>query len=291
MATANLAKRDGVNEIAKLAMYSPDSQLYAMAFHACNSLTDNQYGFCKQISASQWAQRDPDNATAWLHTITRITQTSKEKSNAELDAAMIRLSQTKKFDLGLSSLSLFQRSEQMQSENIYVQQNLIHLGMDVFMGESLPAYQHILFYCTNDALLDSNRRQICNDIANNLLGDESNLIGVTIALKLGERLAWTSEKIAALHEELDAINELQKTVFDNPPLQQITDPFFQAQQSCRWVVKNANDLESRLQYGEMHELRTRMSRQKASRAELAARYRASKNDTSITANPIKTSPQ
>ncbi|MES2047462.1 MAG: hypothetical protein V4447_03605 [Pseudomonadota bacterium] len=272
----NLAKRDGVNEVAKLAIYSPDPQLYAMAFHACNSITDNQFGFCKQISASQWAQRDPENATAWLHTVTQLAQTSKGKTNTEMDTAMFRLSQTNRFDLGLSSLSLFQRSEQMQSENIFVRQNLIMLGMDVFMGESLPAYQHILSYCTNDALQDSNRRQVCNGIANNLLSDQSNLVGETIALKLAERLAWPPEKIANLREELDAIHELQESVFDDLLPQQKTDHATQALQSCKWLVKNTNDLENRLQYGEMREIRSRMSKQKISRAELAARYRASK---------------
>lgn len=290
MEVANLAKRDGINEIARLAGSSSDPQLYAMAFHACNSLLDNQYGYCQQISANQWAQRDPENATAWLHTITHIAQTSKGKPNAELDAAMFRLSQTKKFDVGLSSLSHFQTSEQMQSENAFVRQNLIRLSMEIFMGESLPAYQHILSYCTSDAMLDSNRWQICDGIANNLLGDESNLIGISIALKLAERLAWTPEKIAQRSEELDAIHELQRTVFDNltqPSSDPGSDPISQARQSCRWMVKNANELENRLQYGEMHELRTRMAQQKIPRAELAARYRASKNSAQVKTTPPK----
>jgi hypothetical protein len=286
---ANLSKQHGINEIAKLASYSPDPQLYAMAFHACNSLTDSQFGFCKQISASQWAQRDPNNAMAWLHTITQIAKTGKGKPNAELDTAMFRLSQTKKFDLGLSSISQFQRSEQMQSENVFARQKLILLGSAVFMGESLPAYQHILSYCPSDALLDNNRRQICNGIANNLLSDESNLIGETIALKIGERLAWSPEKIANLREELDAIHELQRSVFDGLILQQNSDPTSQALHACRWMVKNTNDLENRLQYGEMHEIRHRMARQKTSRAELASRYRASKNRIPSKENPDKSS--
>lgn len=286
---ANSAKRTGVNDIAKLASYSPDPQLYAMAFHACNSLTDKQYGFCKQISASQWAQRDPENATALLHTITQLAQTSIGKSNAELDTAMFRLSQTKKFDLGLLTLSQFQRSEQMQSDNVFARQRMIQLGTDVFMGESLPDYRQILFYCTSESLLDNNRRQVCDGIANNLLGDESNLVGETIALILSERLKWPQEKIVNLREELDAINELQKTIFDDLPSQMSSDPISQARQSCQWMVKNTHDLEIRLQYGEMREIRTRMARQKTSRAELAARFRASKNKIPAKTNPDKTS--
>lgn len=284
---ANVAKRVGINEIAKLATYSPDPQLYAMAFHACNSLADNQFGFCKQISASQWAQRDPDNATAWLHTITNIAQSSKGKPNAELETAMFRLSQTKKFDLGLSSLSLFQRSEQMKSENIFVRQKVIQLGNDVFMGESLPDYRQILFYCTSESLQDNNRRQICDGIANNLLGDESNLVGETVALILGERLRWPAEKMANLREELDAIDGLQRSVLNDLLPQQFTDPILQALQSCQWMVRNTNDFEIRLQYGEMRELRTRMARQKTSPAELAARFRASTNKISVKKIPDK----
>lgn len=272
---ANLARLTEIGEIAKMATHSPDPSLYALAFHACNSLKDTQPGYCSQISAAQWTRRDPENGSAWLFALTQMAAESKGKQNSATEAALFRLSQVKKFDPGLSLLSEFQKSA--QSENVFVRPNLTQLEMDVYFGSSLPAYQHILSYCKGEALADANRRHTCDQIADKLVADEGSVIGLAIGLKIGENLTWPAEKIASLREELDAMQELARTGFDGLQTNEASGSAAQALQACLWTVKNTNRIENLMQHGEVRDFKDSMAKQKRSRAELAASYREYKN--------------
>jgi hypothetical protein len=267
-------KFSAMNEIAKLAIYSADPETYALAFHACSGLSESEHGYCKQVSAAQWAQRDPENGSAWLYVATEIAKTSKTIKTDELDTVMFRLSQSKKFDVGLTTISRFQRGPEMQNENLFVRPKLLQLAMDVYVDLQLPAYSGVMSYCQIDVLKDANRRQVCDGIANQLIRDDGSFISVALGVKLGERLAWRPDKMANLREDLDAIRELQRTSFDYSLPQQATDSASRSLQSCLWMVKTFNQVENQLRYGEVHEYRSQMQGQRSTTAELAGRFRA-----------------
>lgn len=288
---ANLARLTEIDEIAKLAAHSPDPQLYAQAFHACNSLKDNQQGFCNQISAAQWTQRDPENGSAWLFALTQAATASKGKHNGATEAALFRLSQVKKFDLGLSLLSELKRGAPMQSENVFVRQNLLQLAAGTYFATALPGYQHTLSYCKGEALADANRRHTCDQIAAKLTRDEGSMIGLAIGLKMGENLAWAPEKIADLREELDALNESTRSGFDGLLAKESTDPATQELQVCLWMVRNTNRIENIMQHGEVWNLKNQIAKQKTSRAELAAAYRKYKKELLAKAEAEKSAKQ
>lgn len=284
---ANSAEFTDINALAKLAVYSPDPQLYALAFHACKNLSENPQSFCHQISAQQWAQRDPENGSAWQYVLTQAEQASKGKQNNETETALFRLSQAKKFDLGLTLLSEFQKNPAMQSANALVRPALLQYSMGMHAALTLPGYQPVLAYCKSEMLGDANRRQTCESIANKLVADEGTFIGRAIGLKMGERLAWAPEKIASLREESDALHELARTSFDGMPANEASSSAAQALQACLWTVENTHQIENLMLHGEVQNFRSRLAKQKRSRAELAASYRQYKNQMKLKAETEK----
>jgi hypothetical protein len=274
MQVAKQAKIPDVNQLAKLAIYSQDAQVYAMAFHSCGDLSLSNAGFCKEISARQWAARDPDNGSAWLYVASQAEQVGQGKKNTELENAMFQLSQAKKFDQGLSQLSQFQKSTQEQAESMMLGPKLIELGLHASMNVPLPTYKNLVAHCSNEAMRDSNRRQICDALANKLISDQGSRINLDIGAKLGQRLGWTPDKLANLREEQDAMHELDRVREDEMERPVSANPVTQFSQNCVWRVKYLNEMEALMQFGENALFRKRIAEQKISRAELAANYRA-----------------
>ena len=273
LAVAVSARFESTDQLAKIAIGSMDPSLYATAFHACNSTDLPAKGFCQQISARQWAQRDPENGNAWLYVLTHHPPELQGKANANVDAAMFRLSKTKTFDLEFPLLSKFPKNyTALQSENLLVQQELNEITLGLYMSSSLPAYQHIMNYCKGDLLEDVNRRQVCNQVANNLVDNDGTMLGYTIGKKMGERLEWSVEKLSELREEHDAMRGVELSLLDdltkpvNSAAEQIT-------QSCQWTVRTSKQLMRRMQLGEIAYLRDLIKHQSLSNAELAANYR------------------
>jgi len=54
------------DELVQLAVRAGDPAIYAMAVNACNTYFEPAEGECEQISLSDWARMDADNATPWL---------------------------------------------------------------------------------------------------------------------------------------------------------------------------------------------------------------------------------
>ena len=115
-ALAKAASSD-VNTIARMATASGEPQLYGLAFQACNRSIGPSPSECAQISAAQQAQRDPGNGTAWLCVAGQAVNEGRESDNAE---AIYRLTQTKRFDPGLSLLSDLMHRETFYSDTPFV---------------------------------------------------------------------------------------------------------------------------------------------------------------------------
>ncbi len=269
-AAAGAAAFKHIDEIAKLAIYSTDPRQYALAFHACQFQANPAIGYCSQISATQWAYRDPGNGTAWLYV---ATQASKGRRNSEFDEAMFQFSRAKKFDLGLSPLSRLQSSESLQSENVTVHPAVTMMISGVLAKHTWPDYQGVMDYCQIPALRDANRRQVCNDIGTNLARDEATLINRMLGVKLGERLGWADSILDPLREELDAFRALANTPFDALPSASAKADDSEME-ACLFGVQVTKQAEDRVRLGEIGALRARMNSQPLTRKALAEQYRA-----------------
>jgi hypothetical protein len=91
------AAKTQIDAVAKMAVYSSDPKLYAMAYNACKPLAV-QRGFCTQINATQWASRDPENGTTWMHVLQELSQAGAAENQSMIANALYKLSKAKRFD-------------------------------------------------------------------------------------------------------------------------------------------------------------------------------------------------
>ena len=61
----------------------------------------------------------------------------------------------------------------------------------------------LLQYCT--APLDTNRQQVCNQLVGRMLAAPEDLLQLTLAIHLGQRLGWPAEQLAMHRHERDAL--------------------------------------------------------------------------------------
>ena len=265
-----------VNVIARMASASHDPQLYGLAFQACHRVTSGQPpGECTNISAEQWAQRDPGNGTAWLYVADRAANEGRESDKAE---AIYRFTQTTRFDLGLSLLSELMRHEALSGDTLFVASTATDWTFQARTQAPLAGYQVVIAHCTLATLRDTNRAQLCNGVANRLLGDNSALLGPALGFGLGERLAWPAERLAAIKEELNALRavagETMELLYGDAKLTADEDPIAQGRAGCEAMNRSTAFLNTQLRVGEVQELRGRLANHTLSRAALAAQYAA-----------------
>ncbi len=271
------------NDLAQLAIYSRDPQIYALSFQACNSWHNQAQGYCQPISALQWAQRDPNNGVVWLYAALASEVEGAKAQNSELDQALFRLSISTEFDYRLSALAQLRANLLVQQQSTSLQFALFKLSTQSFEQFLLPDYGPIYRqYCKADQLVDSNRRQICEGIANKLVTTDSTLIGYSIGFKLGERLGWSAGRLSQLKQDRDAwISLVEGLDASQTKLDAKSAQAAQASQSsgiCQRQMKQAAWLENSSFIGEIATAKKLFSEQKRSKAELAALYEENRRE-------------
>lgn len=271
------ARRQGgladANELAKFAIYSPDPKLYSLAFHACGWYGSVSDGYCRQISAEQWAYRDPENAAAWLYVITRATTgPSKSQNEKSIESAYFQLSQSKRFDFGLSQLSSAISSAQERAGIDNVAVKVAYLNVSAATNLAIPSYSQILDLCAPITVKDANRRQICEGIANRFLGPDTTLIDTGIGLKIARNLGWEAEKIRPFQDERDASFQLQTELQNR--YQNALNADATTRASCLTMIRMLKTYLSLNQFGEKQASLQEIKRQNFNAKELAERYRA-----------------
>lgn len=272
----NAERSKDFNDIARLAIGSRDPDVYAMAYYACNAWNNASEvpdAYCQQISASQWAERDPGNGVAWMLVADKAAQ---EKNTAALDNAMYRMAQATTFDPRRNGLPQLRAAFDLASKSPMLQLELANLNRTVDRLSKGGNFMPVLNYCRIDAGVDANRRQLCEKIAVTLLNEEKtssfSAFGEQIALQMG----WSQQKLEQVTEERHALMGLFMVLrtgrsptalnFDGSPAQM--------QKSCQESVLDAGEVLDTMQHGDYQRLRQRFAQQNRSRAELAAKYRA-----------------
>ncbi|MEN9868043.1 MAG: hypothetical protein RL748_3633 [Pseudomonadota bacterium] len=273
-----------LNALARLALNSADPQIYALAFHACQSVgAGSKSGYCGQISAAQWVHRDPDNGSALLYLISELGTSPQAGTKAALDDALFRLSQAKKFDAGLLSLAQFQQRERDKLNDPFVQFAFMLYGQNGYTNLALPAFQNVLVSCKPEALRDANRRQVCDGIARKLLSDDAMLISHGIGKLMAHKLGWPEPKLAELDEEFYAMLEIMRELSDNNA-QQASSTATGAKKielDCQLALRGSRHMERSMELGEVALARQMLAQQTTRRAELAAKYRAHQKSQAV----------
>jgi hypothetical protein len=188
-----------IQALAGVAASSSDPFVYATAFQACAffAAEDARAATCQMLSAAQWARIDADNSVPWLYV---AAQAAKHGDLAGLGEAMNRVAQARS-------------GQDYRSEATVIAEGAIREGpgeesasmfvLGAIAAWPLPPYQVASQYCAGPSLVDSNRLQICDSIAHRFADHGSNFIEQRIGIRMGERVGWPPEQIAAMRLRSD----------------------------------------------------------------------------------------
>ncbi|MFZ6802095.1 hypothetical protein [Undibacterium sp. Di24W] len=263
MAVESAAKTQ-IDAIAKMAVYSSDPKLYAMAYNACKPLAA-QRGFCTQINATQWASRDPENGTTWMHVFQELSRAGAAENQSMIANALYKLSKAKRFDAYID-VSSYLSEQFMPKEDTLAQARMQNLAWQVLIKSPLPHYSLIINACKGNLLDDGNRRQMCEEITQQLLRQDGSIIDFGIARKMGENLGWDKTTTQVMQEEILAINAMLRDRAKKTELQLKSQEGMLL--ACREHLNQFNQGIKMMSEGEYKQYRLELDQYPLSRAEL-----------------------
>jgi hypothetical protein len=189
------ARATGAEPIVKLALNSGDANVYAAALYACEAAKG---GTCGLLSYERFATLDPDNAVAWLMV---ASAAEKRKDEPASVAALQRASSAKNFDTRVPPLGALYMSPSVQGasplEKASVGARLISMNGLVSQNQLLGVGR----YCGSGEAMNEVRREMCNALASKIEQNDTTLMGLRIATRIGERVGWSAERLQALKDE------------------------------------------------------------------------------------------
>ena len=248
----DLVARDA---LASMALTTRSAQVYALAMRACQS--HRKEGVCLQLSPEQWARLDPDNAVPWLHVAADAGDRREAPTAAE---AFFRVSRATRADAHWGAVTGLVLSKLPTEMPIL---DKAALADDVLAIESLavlpfvPASQ----YCSVADVRDANRQQVCSAMAEVLVNKGSSLMDVALGASIGQRVGWPAERLAAVHDERDALLQVNEQL--HPP-----QPW-----SCPALVRTLNQLTEIGLIGELGAMRRNLKLSPEPVAVLAQKHR------------------
>ncbi len=250
----DLVARDA---LASMALNTRSAQVYALAMSACQG--HRKDGVCLQLSPEQWARLDPDNAVPWLHVAADAGDRREAPTAAE---ALFRVSRATRSDAHWGAVTGLVLAKLPSDLPIL---DKVALAGEVLAIEAaspvpfVPASQ----YCSVAEVRDANRQQVCSAMAEVLVNKGSTLMDVALGASIGQRVGWPAERLAAVHDERDAIAQLHE----------------QAQSghlwSCPVLVRTLNQLTEMGQHGELGAMRRALKQSPEPVAVLARKHRDS----------------
>jgi hypothetical protein len=249
--------------LVRLAVSTSDPSVYAMAVSACNTYVESANGACQQISLSDWARMDADNATPWL---LLAGQARAKNDMAAAAGAFGRAAQAHRTNTYDDSLSAFADPELPKDvtalERWYFSIELIGIES----ATVLPQYSVASKYCSIEAVQDSSVRQQCDAIAELLVNHGTTLLGLGAGENIGARTGWSAQRLNQLAQERNALMQaiMQTTASATPASADDHDLW-----SCKRVELGNIYMRHRVQLGEIGAARDALERSGESVQELA----------------------
>lgn len=251
---ADLVARDA---LASMALTTRSAKVYALAMRACQS--HRKEGVCLQLSPEQWARLDPDNAVPWLHVAADAGDRREAPTAAE---AFFRVSRATRSDAHWGALTGLVIAKLPPDLPILDKVALAGEVLAIEAAASVP-FVPASQYCSVADVRDANRQQVCAAMAEVLVNKGSSLLDVALGASIGQRVGWPAERLAAVHDERDAITQLNE----------------QAHSAHRWscpvLVRTLNQLTEIGQHGELAAMRRALKQSPEPVVVLARRQRES----------------
>lgn len=196
------AARAATAELARVAVSSRDPAVYALAFYRCNKAgaATTADASCSLISAGNWAQLEPDNAIAWLYQASAVRGDERAR-----DEAIFRASRAQASRLHWNSVGALTESRVMKQQPAETRGLLHSQAIGIHSAFALPDFRPVMSYCSPARTGDAARRQVCSDLAAVLTDRSTTVLELSIGTRLGARMGWPADRVAALRDRADAI--------------------------------------------------------------------------------------
>lgn len=266
------ATRPYLDALVHIAVTGKDAGAYQIAFLACNSAdAAGASGGCAQLSARQWAQLEPENAQPWLFIAGEAARQSQPSLVAE---ALYRASQAPRDDSHWNLYAKMLDASALQGQGADVRTDVTFAAFGMTIAGHFAPFQPVFSYCAADALADPNRRQVCDDLAHLFAERSDTLIGMVVAIKLGERLGWPAVRLDEMRDARDAASQLAAERVGSDP------------ESCASQERQREFIVQMLAHGEMGALRRLLAASGQTPAQLARRHRAAATGAASSAAPV-----
>lgn len=265
---ADVAADAAVEALAQHAVTTQNPAAYARAFLACHSKSvSSPASTCPAITAARWAQLEPRNAAPWLY----LANSAQSRNDAlAVNDAFVQLAAAQKMDLRWGSEYAVLTSESAQALPRYVQIAMMIDIAGVSAAFAIPSYGTVLSMCTPASIRDiANRRQLCSDIGEVLVRNDTTLIGTSVGIGLGERAGWPPARLTALRAEKSAAQAVMHANF-------APDSLF----SCSSWERDKSWLQDIARFGETGAARHRIAASGRSSEEIAQEYSLRKFENS-----------
>lgn len=194
---------DRLDAVARMASSTSNPRLYALAFNACNKDALRQHGACQLLTPDQWARLDPGNAAPWLF---KAEEAGRSGDPQGVATALHRIGQAERNDGGLSLMADAVMAHASGEDDMLVASTQLAveaIGIDAATAIAKPGA--LLAHCSATATADINRRQLCNEAAEVLLGKARSAADQLGGMTLVRRMGWPNEKLEALRAEQAAL--------------------------------------------------------------------------------------
>lgn len=264
----------------QLALASRDAALYGAAFvHACRGGDVDPRAVppsCARMSAADWQQRDPGDATAaWWAAHAALARGDAAAADAALAAALRAPRWSWPAGLLVSTLQAhtgFQAAPAPQRLDLLVEVQGLSLGGG-FLSVAPLLQKHA---CTPQALADPARRERCEALVGRLLAESPSLLDVALAARAAEGLGWPADRIRAAQDQKLALQQALR------PAQRFEDLY-----TCDGIARQMRQTAAWATFGEAGAARRAIAASGRPLAEWAAEARAdaARRDAAFPAPP------
>lgn len=188
------------DRLARLAVDSDDPLVYALAIDGCGTLVSRPQagGACQLLGLEQWTRLDPDNAAPWLNQAALAQERGDAGAEAE---AVYRAVQAQRVDWQTGRLAGLLLAALPPAVSPAVRDKIAIDAVGTAAAVNLPGGVVPQRHCSGEALLDANRRQVCEQLATLLVERGRSWLDIGLGRTLGERLGWPPTRLEALREE------------------------------------------------------------------------------------------
>ena len=247
--------------LARRALATTDPRVYALAFRTCSGAPEQ--GACAMLNAARWAQVDAENATPWMFILDEAT---RRKDEAAIADALFHISSARRFEeRDFAALGVIHAHVGSLDIDLPAAFAVAVESIGMTAAQSAPL-QSLTRACRLPAIGDTNRRQVCEGVAEVMAERSDSLLLRQIGVAMGRRLGWPEQRTDAMTGEFREWTQSQAASFGS------------FSESCSGLTKllAGFDRQARLgEVGAMHEWAATTGRSRESFALAGRNFRLS----------------